>query len=287
MADGFGDKLVHTTYAWALRRYGAPVLRRLAAVGGWLTRDDPASAEGGILVVGAGGVGKSILADLICGRAEAGDGGEPVGRYAESLTVDRLKLKADDTVEVIVLPGQPHRRTPTWQEYEARLATGGFRGIVIVSAYGYHSLGQYDVEDHRLYAGDRRQFLRDYLAACRDDEVAILGRVLEAAVKSPRKLWLLSVVNKRDLWDNQRADVERHYRDGGYDIAVRRAQEAIGGTRLRHERVAVSLLINRFETARGEVLAKNLAGYAHPDQVESVERLVGALEALRTWEAES
>ena len=91
----------------------------------------------GVLVLGPGGVGKSTLGRLLSGNSD------PLfdlpGAYDESLDVESYALKDAPGVEVLVPPGQPHRREATWGEQLENLAAGKFRGMILMAAYGYHN----------------------------------------------------------------------------------------------------------------------------------------------------
>jgi hypothetical protein len=94
----------------------------------------------GILVMGAGGTGKTTLAQLLSGN-QPGLLGVPRD-YEESIAIERLMLKDDKNVEIVIPPGQQHRRDATWADLESELVDGKYRGLILVSAYGYHSLGK-------------------------------------------------------------------------------------------------------------------------------------------------
>ena len=188
---------------------------------------------------------------------------------------------------MIVPPGQKHRRDSTWIDLQASISSGEYRGIILVGAYGYHSLGVFDYKNHRLYRGDDEEFLRDYLEDCRNDEIGVLRRLSPFISSSPRKCWLLTLVTKQDLWWGEQATVEKHYRDGDYSEGLGQIVAELGSQNFRHEFVLGSLVIANFTTNRGESLASTTAGYDQESQVRSLRRLWETLGALKTWEEES
>jgi len=135
------------------------------------------------------------------------------------------------------------------------------------------------------FKGSKDEFVTAYLAACRDDELAVLERVATAIQLAPAKVWLLSVVAKEDLWWADREQVGTFYGRDRCAELITRVTSARGAARFRHELIRTSLVINNFRSGEGETLAKNTAGYDHQQQAESVRRLFEAINALREWES--
>jgi hypothetical protein len=114
-----------------------------------------------------------------------------------------------------VPPGQKHRRATTWDELLAAITQGKYRGLILMSSYGFHRLsGSY--KEHALYAGHREKFVEAFLLDRRNEEIAILKDVAAAAKSNPSKMWLLSVIAKQDLWYPKRVTVTKHYAGGEY-----------------------------------------------------------------------
>lgn len=135
-----------------------------------------------------------------------------------------------------------------------------------------------------MYEGNKDKFLTAYLEACRADEQAVLGRVASGVRVTSGKVWLLSVIAKEDLWWPNRDDARAFYDSGRYAEAIAGLAAAKGTEQVRHELVSASFLISNFRTGENELLAKNVEGYDHRQQVESVRRLFEVLDALREWE---
>jgi hypothetical protein len=191
----------------------------------------------------------------------------------------------DDTrnIGLVIAPGQEHRRDLFWGDLESDIAKGAYHGIIVVSAYGYHALGL-SYRNHRLFKGDTKQFLTDYLKERRDDEKTVLQR-LEPFIKScPDPFWMMTLVTKQDIWFDQQTAVESHYRDGDYGKLLAKIQNAKGAQNFRHEFVLASLVVNNFRTTEGEGLAATVAGYDLPRQVASARKLIETLSALMQWD---
>jgi hypothetical protein len=274
MADeGFGWWAA-LKWAWSNK---TEILGHLTRVREWF-RSDPGR---GILIIGAGGVGKTTLASILAGTFDWLTSNP--WEYQENYGTEQRSLADDPKVKIVIPPGQLGRREAYWADVESNLANGQYRGVIIVNANGYHTLPQQSYKTHTLYKGNKDDFLTAYFNACRADELAVLKRVATSLQRSPTKTWLLSVVAKEDLWWADRDQVETFY-GGAYAEMIAAITSVRGATRFRHESVRASLVINNFQSGEGELLVKNTAGYDHRQQAESVRRLFEALNALREWE---
>jgi hypothetical protein len=145
------------------------------------------------------------------------------------------------------------------------------------------------IKNHPLYVTGVKQptaeFLGRYLPDRRADELRVLRQLVPHLLACSQKVWLLSVVAKEDLWGDERQAVEAHYRTGDYGTEVAGLAATKNAANFRHELAFASLVINNFATGAGDLLKKNLEGYDHKAQVESVRRLVELVGGLKDWES--
>ena len=130
--------------------------------------------------------------------------------------------------------------------------------------------------------GDAR--LRLAALVDRAEELAILKELAPHLIASKRKLWMLTLVTKQDLWWPKRNETMKHYHDGEYSDRIKTILGKRSRALFRHELAFASLVISNFTTGAGEKLTPNAAGYDQKLQVESLRRLFETIDGLRQWE---
>jgi hypothetical protein len=272
-------------WAWEQRDEIAETLSRIYK---WFRGSKQPGQESrpGILILGAGGVGKTTLGGFLSGQFDLFS--RPPGEYLESLETETFEIMggspSEIVAEAVVPPGQEHKRAATWTELFNDLAAGKFRGVILMSAYGYHSLGNISYKKHRLFQRGKNKFLEAFLADRRNEELAVLNQLAPYMLTSRRELWFLSLIAKQDLWWKKQADVKRHYEEGPYGVEVQKLLGQRGQRDFRHEFAYTSLVIGNYVTGMKESLQPNTAGFDHHQYVHSLRRLFEMIESLRKWE---
>lgn len=238
----------------------------------------------GILVLGAGGVGKTTLGRILSGRYDFLV--DVDSEYEQSIQVQKFRSKKHSDLELMVVPGQEDRRPGTWPALLGNLAHGKELGIILCCAYGHHALSinhkyhaQYDLKDPD-------SFLPRLTEDRRKEEVRILDAIAPSLQQNIRPTWLLTLVGKEDLWTHDERAVREFYTTGSYGRKVAEILKGKGNRLFRHEVVFGSLVIRNFVDGRGAVLKKNQSGYDHERQVRSLRHLFETIAALEAWKAD-
>ncbi|MBY0459011.1 MAG: hypothetical protein K2V38_16870, partial [Gemmataceae bacterium] len=132
--------------------------------------------------------------------------------------------------------------------------------------------------------GKAKEFLPKLVAEQRQEELAILDKLVPSLKAVNGKLWVLVVVLKQDLWTSEQTEVVRFYQEGAWGSRMAEVQKALDGKPFYLRTVFASLHIQNFTTRGGEVLKKNTPGYDATRQRQSLVELLEVFDALRNWE---
>lgn len=229
-----------------------------------------------LLIIGPPGVGKTTIGQMLSGAFD--DALDIPGAYQESLGVESYTLRNVPRVEATVPPGQPHRRY-YWDDVKAKIVSGEFDGIILLSSFGFHSIGEFYQLSPK--GPSDPEFLGNYLARCQSDEIAVLDELMPFLSAAKNKCWLLHLVTKQDLWWDLRQSAIVHYRDGEYGERAKRVRQ--GDCNFRQEFAFGSVVIGNFTTSNGAELARTAAGYEQRLQVESMRRFWEILGSLQEF----
>jgi hypothetical protein len=231
-----------------------------------------------IPVFGAGGAGKSTAGKILTGT----DPLDVAQMYEEDWLMKPVKLTEDVPGQLLIAPGQIERIEPHWPRLMRSVAEGRSFGVINVVAYGHHTFMLPSYREHGVYRdGDTEaQFLTRYTEHRRAVEVEVLKKLLEGLSTAGHPFWMVTLVNKQDLWWASRDEVRRSYAEGEYGQQIDAFRDKMGSTRFQHEYLPVSLALQNLTTGNGEILAQTSRGYDVPRHVSYLRSMLGKIRAL-------
>lgn len=225
-----------------------------ARIGFWLKNG---SAK--IPIFGAGGVGKTTVAKVITSDNPL----DLAAPYDESWLIESVDLQGPIPGQLLVAPGQIERVERHWPLLLSKIGQGKCFGLLNVVSWGYHSFAIRSMTEHNLYQEgmEAAQFMAVYTEARRQIELDMLRKIAEELSNLSQPVWMVTIVNKQDLWWDQRQDVRHYYERGEYNQVIQAIGAAIGIRNFQHEYVPASLTIGNFQTLSGEILTSTVSGY--------------------------
>ncbi len=227
------------------------------------TKDLMAAARKGrfsLYAFGPGGVGKTTLAKLLSGEFSL----ESVpSDYDLSLEMEDHGLEGRNFVSVYVPPGQESKRAYHWDELYRQMQVSNRYAVINIVSWGYHSLANIEWHKHALYRKgmSESEFMSLFLQDRRQVEISVLQELLPHLKATPKKLRMLTLVTKQDLWWEQRYDTKNFYEDGAYNGLVEELRAHKGASNFSHDYVSASLNLLNFRTLDGKVLRATEGGY--------------------------
>lgn len=156
--------------------------------------------------------------------------------------------------------------------------------MINVVSWGYESIGETSYKETDLFRRDpgqsQEQFLAAYLAEQRGKELAVIAELAHHIKTAEKKIWMITMVTKQDLWWDRRAEVRDYYEQGPYSASIGEIAAARGSQNFRHEFLSASLVIHNFRSGQGEPLAENIGGYDEVIQAQNQANLLRTITAF-------
>ena len=223
-----------------------------------------------VLVLGASGSGKTQMIASLAAHAGLVD---EVSRQLGRTTKDEsIKVIVDATKFVFVdTPGQKEDPTHRAKAIDDALAKAGRKPkirVINVVSHGWNEA--MTPSSHVLVAGGGA-VRPDFLIEQREREITSVRRWADRLLDPAKTKWMMTVVNKADLWWDDRDAVLSHYSNGDYDAVFKEYSARL----VSHEVVPYCSILRQFYD---EVSPSGRFG--DPDRaaisVEMMKRLVDA-----------
>jgi hypothetical protein len=232
-----------------------------------------------IAIFGAGGIGKTTLGKLLSKDFQLESLFSP---YQESITIEEYQLDSNVFGSVVVVPGQ-ERRQDNWHDILRMIAVSKIQLIIHVVSWGYHSFGEISYTNHRLYQSGMtvEEFVEEYTKERRRRELDVLEHIApQLSIADSKKTIMITLVNKQDLWWQNRQLVKDYYMNGDYERVIQKIQNQRGAANFIHEYRSVSLVMENFVSGANELLVATTGGYDDRIKFANLEYLLSAIETL-------
>lgn len=204
--------------------------------------------------MGAGGVGKTSISLLLADKKD-----EIPFEYDSSISLEGEQFGKST---LIVAPGQETRADNYWMAIQKDLNDGKIKGLINVVAYGYHAIETSSLSDLSFYTSEmtNEDFILQYVASKKQQEIDLLKQLANSLRGFKKEIWMLTIVNKQDLWWDDRNEVMEFYTKGVYNDTIQELSSKIGANNFTHEYVSMSPIINNFRVNQ-HVIKPNSTGY--------------------------
>ncbi|PZN77065.1 MAG: hypothetical protein DM484_15310 [Candidatus Methylumidiphilus alinenensis] len=231
-----------------------------------------------IPVFGAGGAGKSTIARLMSGT----DPLDVALAYDESWQIERQQLPGTIPGQILVAPGQLERIDRSWPLLIEEISAGRAPLILNIVSFGLHSFSIPSYTELDVYTSGQTpaQFMTVYSSSRRAIEFKLFADLLSALRHVNHPLCIVTVVNKQDLWWNERRNVREYYSSGNYGKCLAEFVSEVGGRGIQHEFIPISSVVTNLTTQNNEILASTCAGYDQAIHLRHLHALFNKMEAV-------
>lgn len=227
-----------------------------------------------VVTFGAGGAGKTSLGTFLAGNDVADD-----PDYRESTAIETYRLDSTTTCSVFVPPGQPSLRAPTWSDLARAVGSGRSSVVIHVVCWGLEAIEPLRYADLATFREGMtpESIVLAHAQARRAAEIETLRDFATQLALAPRRLSLITVVTKQDLWWSERTAVRRHY-EGPYAEAVTALRNRVGEQNFHHTLWSASLVAKNLRDGDGTLLVPTAQGYDQPTRRWHARRLAEIVE---------
>lgn len=184
---------------------------------------------------------------------------------------------------LLIPPGQRHQRQQLWKNHIANIENDQLDGLILLGSYGFHSLGEINLSTHKLWNGNLEQFRVDFQQLQAQDERDVANMITPAIKRRRRKFWVLHMLNKADIWWNQRNTVINNFAHSEPFAAIQEHMRE----RDRYETCATSLTMSNVVTRDGSVLFPRRPEFDQETQTSLQMKMIDTIAALQDWSDKS
>jgi energy-coupling factor transporter ATP-binding protein EcfA2 len=247
---------VAKTSFWAVmnKKYFTPTLKKLTTLA--------KKGKINILVMGASGVGKTTLGQFMGNEKSPKP---PKQTYVVSSDKEEFSFQGEIWGEINVLSGQNF--SSEWKPYLQDLEHGKVDCLIYVVSGGYHSLRSSDEKEFLELYGS----LENYTVKKRNEEVRIFKEfIAPRLIQLDKKILLLTLVLKQDLWFDKQEVIKDFYVNGEYNVSLEEIKRN-NPHKFFTETVFMSLQNENLRFGRDYIASLTAAGYDIWEQAKGFE----------------
>jgi hypothetical protein len=232
-----------------------------------------------IFVFGCAGTGKSTFGKILEGQEGLA---QISGNYSLSSETEYYKLKDKRFVRIAVPPGQAAFHARNWAQLYNAFQESERSIIINMTCWGFHSLERKDIQNvPEFSAGGVTNATKEmFLGNNRSLELSALDNIIHPLCNYQHQLHMITLVNKQDLWWNQRHDVQRHYEHDEYARKIQRVYAVKGEANFTHHLCSISFGQINFDTADRHRIFETSAGYDNVALTANFKNFIDVLKQL-------
>jgi hypothetical protein len=224
-----------------------------------------------ILICGAMGTGKSTVGRLLSGQYGLERTLQP---YQLSPLIERRKSDKITSGSILVLPEE----SDAWEEKLKEIAVDRIDLVINVVSFGYHSISQTKYQNLLGYqVGMTAQEILDiYISSRIVVEIEVLQQLTPyLSTDRSKKMLMITLINKEDLWWSRSQSVMNHYEFGDYGKKIDTISSELGETNFQHEYFSASWFTENFRDSEGDIIASVCEGYDKKIQLTNSNKFLG------------
>jgi len=160
-----------------------------------------------VVVYGESGAGKTQFLYTILGN------GKIAGQPSQNIEHKKMTLEDGHLLEFIVTPGHKSLKAAR-DSLRRELVNGKITGVINVVNYGY--LCNEDTDLSKVFQAGSTNIKAEYLRDNKKRELDQIAEWIDLIDKDCKLKWLITIVNKADVWYDQRDSAMEYYKQGAY-----------------------------------------------------------------------
>lgn len=162
-------------------------------------------------VYGDSGTGKSQFLSTITGNGIYKNGPTMKLKHCKFVLANGRQIEFIDT------PGHQSLSIPR-EKFKIKIQNNKITGIINIVSYGYQYQDNLNLDE--IFNVDTREVKESYLEDNRKREIERTEEIIKAIVPEVKLKWIITLVNKADIWYKDKNEVLKYYNEGNYHIKI-------------------------------------------------------------------